>query len=257
MEIYKPSVDTTDITPDIEGIGSEYTLTPDIEEIGSECPLTPDEKIKSDRLLTPANVMTASRLLFASIATLKLLKGEQGATPYVIEMGLADMDGQVARFFDKYFPKLRIGTTKIGETGDYVIDSASLLIVSGASIISSNIDNIGKIAVTTILAQEGIKVIWGMKSAYNYSNIVKSKRNSNEKLRLPVIDKGKKATLLKFASLVCAVATNDTDNPALEKALGILSLGLAGVGIYHGEQARQEYDRQYKELLALLESDKA
>ena len=78
---------------------------------------------KKDKLLTPANFMTLSRPVLATLVGKRLLKQEKPVTPFVALMALSDMDGKVARFFDKNFPKLNIGTTKIGAIGDQISDT--------------------------------------------------------------------------------------------------------------------------------------
>ena len=83
----------------------------------------------SDRILTPANVMTASRPLLALYAAHLLLQPERSkipVTPIVIGMAATDMEGKVARLFDKHYPQWEIGTSKLGTEADQVADTAAI-----------------------------------------------------------------------------------------------------------------------------------
>ena len=151
------------------------------------------------------------------------------------------------------FPKLNIGTTKIGAIGDQISDTVSILIVSSASSLAPRVSSLSKIAILSILGQESFKSVWAVKSSYNYSSLTKSAKNPNgEKLVIPTSKIGKKAMAEKLISLVCAIAINDTDNRIIKKGLELTSLGFAGIGIYHGEKAREEYNSQYNEMVSLL-----
>ncbi len=208
---------------------------------------------KKDRLITPANIMTLSRPALALLVDKMLLAGEKPITPIIALMALSDMDGKVARFFDKNFPELNIGTTKIGAMGDQISDTLSILIVSSAASFAPRVSPMSKVAILSILGQEGIKSIWALKSSHNYTKLRKSTHNSSgDKLVLPTSKRGKKAMAEKLISLVCAIATNDTDNEFVKRGLELTSLSLAGMGIYHGEKAREEYNSQYKEMMSLL-----
>lgn len=217
---------------------------------GEDTPISCIVDDQNDRLLTPANLMTAERLILALNIAEMIVNEEHPISPYAIGMAITDMDGKVARFFDRHFSELRLGTTNLGAIADPIVDTASIIIISSAALSSPRISIPGKIAIITILGQEGLKSAWGLKSAYNYKNLTKSENNIHgDKLIIPVLSKGKKAMASKLVSLVCAIATNDFDDPKIRRYLGITALATAGFGSYQGETTRRIYAEQYKEII--------
>ncbi len=211
-------------------------------------------KIETERIITPANLMTMERFILAGNIAKMLIKEEHPVAPYAVGMAITDMDGKVARFFDKHFPKLRLGTTSIGAIADPVVDTASILVISTAALCSPRVSLMGKIAISAVLGQEGLKSAWGLKSAYHYKELTKSENNIHgEKLVLPVLAKGKEAMASKLVSIVCAVATNDFENPKIRKTLGLFALGASGFGSYTGEMTRRIYVNQYKDIIKKFE----
>jgi len=217
---------------------------------------TPFSQVSAEpeRLITPANLMTAERFVLATKIATMLIKEEHPITPYAIVMAVTDMDGKVARFFDKHFPELRLGSTNIGKIADPVVDTASIITISTAALSSPRISIPGKIAIATVIGQEGLKSAWGLKSAYDYKKLTKSEDNIHgEKLVIPVLSKGKKAMASKLIAMVCAIATNDFEDPQIRRTLGVMALGSAGFGSYTGEMTRRIYVEQYKDIISAFE----
>lgn len=197
----------------------------------------------SDRLLTPANAMTAARPILAVKAARMLMSGEKGVWPVVGIMAATDMEGSVARAIDDRWPDSGLGTSKHGAAGDKYADAAALLTVSGAALLAPRISLPGKMAVGTILAQEGYKIIWASVRAAQYA------RETGKLLDLPVTMQGKEAMAEKFVGLGSAICTGDTDNPLLRASFGAAALAFAGIGSLRGEFVRQDYEQKFNRLM--------
>ncbi|MCA9331933.1 hypothetical protein KC968_03270 [Candidatus Saccharibacteria bacterium] len=203
-------------------------------------PLTP----ASDKLITPANAMTATRPMLAIKAAQMLINGRSGVGPVVAIMAATDMEGSVARFIDKQWPDSGLGTSTKGTKADKYADAVALLTVAGASLLAPRISKSGKLAVGTILTQEGYKTVWAGIRAAQFAN------ETGQLLEIPVTMEGKEAMAEKFVALESAVLTGDTDNRLLRNVLGGTALAFAGIGAYRGEKVRSQYETVYQDLLS-------
>ena len=206
----------------------------------------------SDRLLTPANAMTVSRPLLALFAAHLLLQPERSripVTPIVVGMAATDMEGKVARWFDKHRPEWEIGTSKIGTEGDQIADTAAILIVGAAALRAPRVSLPGKLAIVTALGQEGVKTGWALKSQFEYG------LEHGGKLEIPTLPDGKAAMAEKLTGVVLGVATNDFESFRVRVALGAGAVGFAGLGAMRGEHVRQEYEATFEDMMTGVEFD--
>ncbi len=218
----------------------------------SEKTMTPEgAAAASSKLVTPANALTASRPVLAGHAARMLVRGERYVTPWIITAAATDMEGIVARAMDKYFPAMDRGTTKIGIAGDKHADVLAMLILSGAALRAPRVSAAGKLAVATVLGQEGVKIVWALSSGWRY------RRETGMLLDVPPSVDGKEATAEKLTAVCAAAATNDTDSWTLRRGLDAVALGFAGVGTLRGEKARQDYVPIVEELLGAHAHDQA
>jgi hypothetical protein len=207
----------------------------------------------SDRLLTPATGLSASRPILSGVAASMLLKGQRPVTPVVMAMAATDMEGRVARFFDKHFPEAEIGSSKFGAEADQIADTLGILILSGAALAAPRISIAGKVAIGVALGQEGRKAAWALNAANTYKNSTRSEENPRgEKLVIPSLPEGKEAMAEKLVGVVFATAINDFDDPLIRRGLEVAALSFAGAGALRGERVRREYDRQYQEMMTDL-----
>jgi len=203
-----------------------------------------DSELISDKLLTPANALTATRPLLAAKAARMLLAGDRYVTPLVVVMAATDMEGAVARFVDKRWPDAGRGTTKSGIVADKYADVAAILCVAGATLRAPRVAMAAKAAVAVALGQEGTKVAWALNRGAQYRTA------TSENLDFPANALGKESMAEKLIAVSAAVATNDTDSHILRTGLCAVAAGFAGSGALHGEQARREYDELFQELMA-------
>lgn len=211
--------------------------------IGSVQQSSGESIMPSDRFITPANAMTVSRPILAIKAAKMLIDGDKGVGPVVAIMAATDMEGSVARAIDNKWPASKMGTSTKGAKADKYADAMALVTVAGAAILAPRVSVPGKLAVGTILAQEGYKTIWAGVRAAQHA------RETGELLEIPVSLEGKEAMAEKFVALESAVLTGDTDNPFLRTSLGIAALAFAGVGSWRGEQVRRAYEQEFLEYL--------
>lgn len=189
----------------------------------------------NDRRVTPADLMTYSRVPLALLSARRLYKGKRGALGFAIAMAASDAEGNVARYIDKKFPDSGYGTTNHGKLMDPIADTASLLTLCGGALISPGLNRISKLAVGVVLGQEFVKAVWATSQNSKY------KQATGEKLVLPVSPAGKEAMAEKFAAITLAVASNEIDGSRGQRILGAAALGFAVMGARRGESARGEY----------------
>lgn len=213
----------------------------------------PEQRVvPSKRLLTPATAVSAARPIIGAGIALKLIRGERYVTKELLGMGLTDaVDGWTARLLDKCVPELHIGTSELGALADWTADSTALIEVSFAALAAPRVSLAGKLAVGTILAKEGVKGQWALRSARNYRNLTRSEESpKGERLNIPVNMLAKEAMVEAFGALILACATNDVDPGPLRTTLGICALGMAGSSLYHGEQSRALYKTDLAQMMA-------
>lgn len=212
------------------------------------------DTVPSDRLITPATVMTLSRPVLAGKASLMLVRGERYVTPIVAAAAATDMEGNVARLIDKLFPNSGLGVSTKGAQLDPVADTAAVLEIASAALIGPGVSLAGKAAVTSVMGQEGFKSVWALMAASKYRKATISETIPNgEMLAMPIEQIGAEAMAEKLWALVLAVATNDVDPGPLRTTLGLGALAFAAVGVTHGEQARSSYVDSLAEMMASID----
>lgn len=195
---------------------------------------------QSDRIITPANLLSASRPALALKAASMLLHGQKGAGAVVALMAATDMEGYPARKIDKKWPESGLGTSKFGTKADTYADASAMLIVAGAALLAPRVSAPGKAAVGIVLAQEGYKTGWAALRAAQYLQA------TGELLEIPTDIIGKVAMVKKFVAIEAAVCTGDFDNPYIRQGLGAASLGFALAGASDGESARTSYQELFE-----------
>ncbi len=203
----------------------------------------------SDKLLTPANVITAARIPLVLKAAQMLIKGDRPVSPLVAGLLVMDaVDGTTARLFDKFFPDLKIGRSKIGEPEDQWVDLAVGTILSRAILKAPQVPAASKLAAAVVMGQEGYKTAWAVHKGVNHY------LKTGEVPVVKTADIGREAMIEKGFSLATAVISGDVQQPVARQALGATSLFFATLGATHGEQARQDYAET---MLAQLETFQA
>ncbi len=195
-----------------------------------------------EHLLTPANIMTASRPLIAGYIAYKLLNEEVGVTPLMVAMAASDAEGNVARAIDRFIPDSGYGCTEIGKSLDPIADTAAFMEVAAAALKAPRVSKLGKAAVGIVLMTEAVKTGWAVSADSRY------RRKTGEKLVIAPTKTGKLATAEKFVALTAAVATHDLEPGPRRTAAGIVALGAALLGAFHGENARRGYQHELTDL---------
>ncbi len=193
------------------------------------------EVLDKERFLTPATCMTIGRPILALEVGKKLVKGETGATKWLLAMGATDAEGSLARAIDKIRPNSGLGCTERGKKYDPIADTLAFLIVSSAALKAPRISKPAKLAVATVLGAELYKSIWAVQSGLQH------RRTTGQELVISPSRTGKLATVEKFMALGFAVLTNDLE-PGWQRNLASAgALAAAGLGAIHGEKARRSY----------------
>lgn len=200
-------------------------------------PEEPDRTEASDkeRFLTPATCMTIARPILALEVGKKLVKGETGATKWLLAMGATDAEGSLARAIDRIRPGSGLGCTERGKRYDPIADTLAFLIVSSAALKAPRVSKPAKLAVATVLGTEAYKSVWAVQSG------LKHRRATGQELVISPSRTGKLATVEKFMALGFTVLTNDLE-PGWQRNLASAgALAAAGLGTIHGEKARRSY----------------
>lgn len=190
----------------------------------------------SDRLLTPANGMTASRPLLAVKASKMLIAGDRPVMPWLFFMGASDAEGNMARFIDKIAPNSGLGSSTKGAELDPIADTAAILIVSSAALFAPRMPRMGKAAIATALGHEGFKAAWAIRKNNAYEEV------AGERLRIRPTVEGKESMFEKFSAVGMAVLASDFDNEYARNALASGALAMAAAGTNRGESQRRIYD---------------
>jgi len=197
----------------------------------------------SDRIITPATIMSASRPELARRARNRLINGQKGAAYITAACFATDMEGSVARLIDKLFPGKGWGVSKFGIPADTIADSAALMIIGEGIIKGPKVHPLGKLATGMVLGQESFKAGWaGLRT-------VQFKAATGQRLEIPVQIEGKEAMVEKMFGIELAVITNELDSPAARLAIGSAALTVATAGSVRGEAIRRAYDRAYPIML--------
>ena len=191
----------------------------------------------NEHFWTPATAITLSRPLAALKIARRLVTGEDKVMPLMATVAALDgVDGLVARYMDKYFPELGLGSTETGKALDPIADTAAFLEISAAALKAPRVSKLGKAAVGIVIAGESVKTMWA-----TWANI-RHRRATGEQLVIKPSRAGKIATAEKFAALTAAVATHDLEPGRKRTMLGIAAVGAAIDGVLRGEKARRGYD---------------
>lgn len=212
----------------------------------------PQEREPSKRILTPATGVSATRPALGAKAGEKLIKGEKGALPYVAAMAITDgLDGWTATLFDKLFPDSGLGRSEFGAKADQYADSVAVLEVTVATLLAPRVSWLGKAAVATVLAQEGHKIQWAVRSAKDYY------AQTGELLDIPTEPEGQESMAEKLVAACAAVATGETDNRLYRASFGALAMGFASAGSLRGERVRRHYNEVFVDLMTQMTDQQA
>jgi len=209
----------------------------------------------SDRIITPPNMMTASRPVLATRAAIKLLRGERYVTPWVAAALATDMEGLPARFIDKRWPDSGMGSSKLGsEGGDTAADGLAIAILSGAALKAPRVTTTAKAAIAIAGGQETAKAVWYAQARREYGELTTDEEHpGGSHLSFEIGYDGKEAMIEKMLAVILGVATNDTDSRMARRVLSGLAMGHAIAGAARGEHARQGYVEQYEQMVAGLD----
>ncbi len=210
----------------------------------------------SEKILTPANVLTASRPIIGGIALANLIKGKGDGTFrrsafLVTALGAAtDMEGVPARLVDKRFPNSGRGSTVHGQKADPLADTIFAAEVAAGVVGGKNTSMLAKLSAVIIAAKESRKTKWYVGMNDKYANALAANGQTEEKLVIPVDNAGKEAMVEEMIGLGLAVATADLNKkPLLRTALGLAAIGHAVVAFTRGEQVLRHYDGQATEMI--------
>ena len=191
----------------------------------------------SDRLLTPANIVTAARPILGSIATKKLIKGERGVFKYVMGVGVSDgIDGWLSRAIDRRWPNSGMGTTKIGAPGDTVADVATVLPIGLGTLAAGRVPLSAKLGLGAVLAQESTKLNWARKANSDYKQA-----GGEGQLYIQPTKGGKEAMAEKFSCLGLAALASEFENPVVQGVIGAAALYFGVTGALRGNEAVGQY----------------
>ncbi len=225
-------------------IFNKFVKNPRIE------PQQNSEVAPSDRVITPANVMTLSRVPLAVECARRLRKGQKGALKFAIASAASDMEGIAARTIDRLFPESGYGTSVAGAEWDPRVDTAAALVIATGVLLAPRVSLLGKTSVSIVLGQEGLKTAWALKADMNYRSLT----HAVDHLSMQPTKGGKEAMAEKLTSLCGAVAINETDSPMLRTSLGVGATSLAISGALRGEEARHEYVQELSGMFYDFES---
>lgn len=204
----------------------------------------------NDKPFTPGDAMTYSRPPLAALTGAILLRGEKptavwnAATPWATLTMATDMEGQVCRLIDKFWPDSGLGSTEHGARNDPIADTMALIEIGGAILKAPRVTPAAKMATAAVFGAEGYKTQWALRRNAAF------KARTGEQLILPTSLEGKEAMAEKMTTLILATATHDTDNPLLRTALSAGAMTFAGIGTARGERARQAYEPLIEDMLA-------
>ncbi len=188
-----------------------------------------------DKIATPANAMTLSRVPLAYLAAQRLYKGKRLSSFFTLAMAASDAEGNVARYIDKKYPDSGRGTTNHGKLADPIADTAGLLTVSTGALLSQRVSPAAKCAIGLVLGVEANKAAWAYRQASSY------KKATGKDLKPNVSLEGKEAMAEKFTALLFAVATSEVEPGWKQSLLGAVAVGFAVSGTIRGESARRDY----------------
>lgn len=202
----------------------------------------------SQRIITPATAMTLARPVLAGIAAERLLHGKPNAFVPTLLMGASDMDGKLARFLDKHFPDLGIGSTEFGAKADTYMDAASLLLVAGAILRAPRVPLTAKTGTAMVLGRETAKAAW----AYGANNKYKQAGGEGQLFIQPTKE-AKAAMGEEFSCMALAALSNDLTNPLARQTAGLGALYFGATGALRGNQEVGLYKHEAVQLIRELQ----
>lgn len=212
-----------------------------IIEKGLDVP--PDNIEPSNRIFTPATVMSALRPVFALQAAHKLITGKKNVTRTIFLMAASDAEGNLARFIDKRWPKSGMGSSKVGAQADQIADTLGGFFTASGIIAGRNVTLSARLAAFGVLAHEGYKAKWALAKNQEYQNV------TGQRLEIASTVEGKESMAEKLASLMLAGATADMA-PGLNRSfVGFGALVMATSGVIRGESQRKVYNQTANEMI--------
>ncbi|MBP6880665.1 hypothetical protein KBC31_03500 [Candidatus Saccharibacteria bacterium] len=210
----------------------------------------PNEGVElSDRIITPATMMTLARVVLGAALFWSMVQEEKPkkkwlSTGLATLAGLSDMEGKIARSIDKVAPESGLGASVFGKKVDPYADSLFCLGALAGTVFSKNVPIIGKMAASAVGAQEGSKAIWAVNAAFQY------RKATEQNLEITGTVQGKDGMAQKMTALELAIMSSEIADPAIKNLAAIGALFFAVSGSYEGELARRGYDITTQEEIA-------
>lgn len=191
----------------------------------------------SERILTPANAITAFRPVLGALAIKKLNSNEKGVFKFVAAAGFLDgIDGWVARQIDQRRPDSGLGTSKYGASADTIADVGTVIPVGLATMSADRVPLLAKLGLGAVLTQEATKISWAARANSEYKQA-----SGEDRLFIQPTKGGKEAMAEKFACLGLAVLANETDRPVVRGIIGAAALYFGVTGALRGNEAVGQY----------------
>lgn len=201
--------------------------------------VTPAPTGVHESLFAIPNWLTAVRPPLAGVAAYRLITGQRGAFGWAATAMATDLEGNVGRAIDRWFPGSGLGCTELGARLDPLADAGAATVLAPAVLAAPNIHPAAKIAGSIVAASEGKKILDASELASNH------RQQTGGILDIKVSWTAKKGTFFKLAALGLATATNELRPGKTRTATALLSLGSAAAGAVFTEKAWKEYKQLY------------
>lgn len=205
----------------------------------------------SDKRVTPANVMTASRPLLGVWAARTLLRGKKYAVGAAFIAGITDMEGYVARKVDQKWPESGRGRSNKGKMADPIADTIMLAEVATGALLGPRVSRLGKAAVIIAIGQEAYKAQQAIRLNNTYQAL------TGEALDVPITMKGKEAMAEKMLGVGLATLTNSFDNSLVRTVTGAAALGFSVAGALRGHSAHLDNMEAAYDMISAAQQDRA
>lgn len=200
----------------------------------------------SDKIITPATIMSASRVVAAARIAYMLHTDKRGVTFWGMYLGASDMEGKVARWFDAHKPEWEIGSTVFGAKADTYCDGAAILILCPAIVAAPHVSNRSKAIMGGIGAQEVQKLAWAKGANDQWQELTERKLGKAQTLYIePTVD-AKEAIARKAAAGLAALATHDLRDPLSRYALDATCAGFGQAGMRQAAGVYKDYDNTFQ-----------
>ncbi len=211
------------------------------------------ERELSKRIVTPATAMSLFRVGAAARIAYKLHTDKRGVMLLGMGLGASDMEGKVARVFDKLVPQWGIGSTEFGAKADTYCDGAAILILCPAIVAAPHISPRSKVIMAGIGAQEVKKVAWAKGANDDYKALTERKLGEAATVYIePTID-AKEAIARKAAAGLAALATHDLRDPVSRYVLDATCAGFGQAGMRQATEVYKEYDVTFQQMMEQLD----